>query len=80
MGDHNLSRWIAEYNLDADSCDRIIKIIDNNPISLNHIARLLETVAEICESRFIPMCDAAAFLNQLDRQMRIDRCDQKKEV
>lgn len=56
-----------EYACDPESWNRIIHVVDRNPVALNHCADILETVARICDERGIPMCDFAYLLQRRSR-------------
>lgn len=65
MKEYSLERWNDEYELLSRSGDRILRVIDENPVDLEGCAEILETVAQICEERCIPMSHAPCFLSNL---------------
>lgn len=75
MDNKGIRRWIAEYKFDEDSGDRIIRVLDNNPVSLSRCADILEAVATLCEIRVIPMFDAVKYL-----ALSGDECEQEAEA
>lgn len=46
-----MERWREEIEFDSTSMKRIINVIDNYPMSLHDCARIIESVALLCQAK-----------------------------
>lgn len=65
MNEYSPERWNDEYELLSRAGDRILRVIDENPVDLEGCAEILETVAQICEEGCVPMSNGPWFLRGL---------------